>query len=236
MRTVLDDGKREHHRVGTDVVLLSAYCDGVGDRYRCHLKASEFVELVDGAVGCNQQSAVVDILLEQCAVGFGEGSACASESGSRRIYVAEVVQGLKHSVRIDIVFTVAFAEEPVELHVGQFHLASVNLVDSLQFGVQCEVGSLRSVALYAHYSHHIARDVGHDDVLLDNLERIAVCRTYVVRLAPRSWLVGIVLTWIGYRDVVVLARGKVEVAVGNYEASVAAVVVLEHRHVVLAVG
>ena len=147
-----------------------------------------------------------------------------------------MVQGLKHSGGVDVVFTVALAEEPVELHVGQFHLASVNLVDSLQFGVQCEVGSLRSVALYAHYGHHIACDVGHDDVLLDNLEWVAVCRTYVVRPAPRSWLVGIVLAWIGYRDVVVLARGKVEVAVGNDEASVAAVVVLEHRHVGLAVG
>ena len=147
-----------------------------------------------------------------------------------------MVQGLKHSVGIDVVFTVAFAEEPVELHVGQFHLASVNLVDSLQFGVQCEVGSLRSVTLYAHYSHHIARDVGHDDVLLDNLERVAVRRTYVVRLAPRSRQVGILIAWIGYRDVVVLARDKVEVAVGNDEASVAAVVVLEHRHIGLAVG
>ena len=35
---------------------------------------------------------------------------------------------------------------------------------------------------------------------------------------------------------VALARNEIEVAIGNYEASVAAVVVLKHRHIGLAVG
>ena len=72
--------------------------------------------------------------------------------------------------------------------------------------------------------------------MLYNLERVAVCRAYVGRCAPCFWHFSVVVARISYRYVEVLARHDVEVAVGDDQASVAAVVVLKHRHVSQPVG
>ena len=86
------------------------------------------------------------------------------------------------------------------------------------------------VTVHSQSSEHVTVLVGQLDVLLHHLEYSTIRRADVCALTPYARYVRVVVARISDGEVIVLARYDVEVAVGDYQASVAAVVVLEHRN------